>query len=211
VTAVVWLPDAPGTVRDLPVFGSVHPMRDVTRQVAFEGRWEADTRVRVAELFDSMAARWTADHDRPDKRAAIGDALERGGVAPGRTIELGSGSGIGTEELAARGHEVVALDLSLAMLREAPAEHGARVQGDSSALPFPSDAVDTVACVNMLLFPAEVDRILTDDGALVWVNTLAEETPIHLAPEDVVAALPGPWRAVAGRAGTGLWCVARRA
>jgi hypothetical protein len=64
--------------------------------------------------------------------------------------------------------------------------------------------------VNMLLFPAEIDRILAPGGALLWVNTLAEETPIHLPPEDVVAALPGTWTAVAGRAGTGLWCVARR-
>ena len=63
----------------------------------------------------------------------------------------------------------------------------------------------------MLLFPDEVDRVLAPDGPLIWVNTLAEETPIHLMPEEVVAALPGAWRAVAGRAGTGLWCVARRA
>ena len=63
----------------------------------------------------------------------------------------------------------------------------------------------------MLLFPAEVDRVLAPDGAVVWVNTFGEETPIHLAPDDVIAALPGRWTAVAGRAGTGLCGVARRA
>jgi ubiquinone/menaquinone biosynthesis C-methylase UbiE len=125
-------------------------------------------------------------------------------------VELGSGTGAGTVELAARGFDVVALDLSMGMLAHAPASAGVRVRGDSSQLPFRAGAVTTMVLVNMLLFPAEVDRVLASDGAIVWVNTLAEETPIHLPPEEVVAFLPGTWRAIAGRAGTGLWCVARR-
>ena len=36
------------------------------------------------------------------------------------------------------------------------------------------------------------------DGVVVWVNSSGGETPIHLPPEDVIEALPGP---VGGRAG----------
>ncbi len=209
--SVVWLDDAPGTERDQPVFGSVSPIRKVTRQVAFEGRWDAERRAKVADLFDSMAAGWTADHDSPQRRAAISDCLDRGGVRGGRVIELGSGSGLATGDLAARLGTVIALDLSREMLAHAPPDAGLKVQGDASRLPFSDDAADTLVLVNMLLFPAEADRVLAAGGTLVWVNTLAEETPIHLLPAEVLEALPGPWNAVAGRAGTGLWCVASRA
>lgn len=208
---VEWLPDAPGTQRDLPVFGSEHPMRAVTREIAAGGAWTAEHAARVAAMFDDLAPGWDEMRREPGRLAAIVDALERGGVAPGPVVELGSGTGAGTIELAARGFEVVALDLSMGMLGHAPAEAGARVRGDSSQLPFRDGSAATLVLVNMLLFPAEVDRVLAPGGALVWINTFAEETPIHLPPDDVVTFLPGSWRAVAGRAGTGLWCVARRA
>jgi len=58
--------------------------------------------------------------------------------------------------------------------------------------------------------PAEVDRVLTRCGALVWVNTGGEATPIHLTAEELLEALPGSWDAVASRAGTGTWAVAHR-
>lgn len=207
---VAWVPDAPGTDRDVPVFGSTHPMRELTRDLAFGGSWTPDRAAEVSGLFDSMASGWSESHAVPARMAAIVDVLERGGVDPGRIIELGSGTGLATALLTERGFDVIALDLSLQMLLHAPPDAGQRVRGDSSALPFPDDAAPAMLLVNMMLFPAEIDRILAPGGALLWVNTLAEETPIHLPAEDVVAALPGTWTAVAGRAGTGLWCVARR-
>ncbi len=207
---VAWLEDAPGAVRPSAPEGDEHPMRKVTKQVAFDGGWDEERRRKVAELFDSMAAEWTASHNSAERRASISDALDRGAVRGGRVVELGSGSGMGTEQLAARFDDVVALDLSLQMLLHAPPASGARVQGDSSTLPLRSDSADTLMLVNMLLFPAEINRVLSTDGQLVWVNTGAELTPIHLMPEEVVRALPGEWTAVAGRAGAGLWCVASR-
>ena len=207
---VEWLPDAPDTITDLPVFGSESPIRAVTRQVAFDGAWNAERRDKIASLFDSMAAEWSS-RNSPERRASIVDALERGDVGTGRVIELGSGSGMGTACLVDRfGSGVVALDLSAEMLKNAPAEVGLKVRGDSSNLPFPDRSADVLVLVNMLLFPAEVDRVLAGDGRLVWINTNAHETPIHLPAEDVVAALPGQWTAWAGRAGSGSWCVASR-
>ncbi len=95
------------------------------------------------------------------------------------------------------------------MLAHAP-DDSPRVRADSSRLPFADDVADVVLLINMLLFPAEVDRILRPGGRLVWVNTLGDQTPIHLPADDVIAALPGEWCGVASRAGIGTWAVVRR-
>lgn len=205
------LPPAPDAVDPPPFANGDHPMRKVTRQVAFDDAWDGERAAKVAALFDSMAATWTADHDAPERYASLGDAFARGDVPPGRCLELGSGTGLGTRLLASH-HDglIVALDIAADMLANAPAALGARVRGDAAALPIAAGSVDVVVLVNALLFPSEVDRVLAPDGAVVWVNTAAESTPIHLPPEDVVAALPGEWHGVAGRAGTGLWAVVRR-
>lgn len=207
--SVTWLPDAEGTVTDLPVFGSVSPMREVTETVAFDAAWDFSRREKVRELFDGMAAEWSS-RATPEREASILDALDRGGLAGDRVIELGSGTGLGTGHLIERFDDVVALDLSMAMLHHQP-DLAPRVQADASVLPFRDDAADLLVLVNMLLFPAEVDRVLRPGGGLLWINTLGHETPIHLSPEAVVDALPGSWTATAGRAGSGLWAAVQRA
>ena len=58
--------------------------------------------------------------------------------------------------------------------------------------------------MNCFLFPAEVDRVLAPDGVVVWVNSSGAETPIHLPPDDVVAALPGGGTGVQSTAGVGI-------
>ncbi len=206
--SVTWLPDAPGTVIDLEVFGSSSPMRKVTEQVAFDGAWDATRRDKVRELFDGMAAEWSSRFSI-ERAASITDALDRGGLCGTKIVELGAGSGLGTNEIAARATDVAALDLSMDMLRQ---QSGSTplVQGDASTLPLPDASVDTLVLVNMLLFPAEVDRVLGAAGRLLWINTNGHETPIYLSPEDVVAALPGSWAATAGRAGTGIWAAVDR-
>ena len=207
--SVTWLPDAEGTVTDLPVFGSVSPMREVTETVAFDAAWDFSRREKVRELFDGMAAEWSS-RATPGREASILDALDRGGLAGDRVIELGSGTGLGTGHLIERFDDVVALDLSMAMLHHQP-DLAPKVQADASVLPFRDDAADLLVLVNMLLFPAEVDRVLRPGGGLLWINTLGHETPIHLSPEAVVDALPGSWTATAGRAGSGLWASVQRA
>ena len=207
--SVAWLPDAEGTVTDLPVFGSVSPMREVTETVAFDAAWDFSRREKVRELFDGMAAEWSS-RATPEREASILDALDRGELAGDRVIELGSGTGLGTGHLIERFDVVVALDLSMAMLHHQP-DLAPKVQADASVLPFRDDAADLLVLVNMLLFPAEVDRVLRPGGGLLWINTLGHETPIHLSPEAVVDALPGSWTATAGRAGSGLWAAVQRA
>ncbi len=218
----------PGTIEHLPAIdieghapsqpnGADHPMRVMTRRAAgLEGRpWDLAARREVGALFDSLAPEW---HTRssPERTRVVLDALDRGevgGAAPGTgtALEIGSGIGAYSGLLGARLGRVLAVDLSMEMLRLAVDEPGLRIRADSCRLPVADGAVDAVVCINMLLFPDEVDRVLAPGGCLVWVNSSGESTPIHLLPEEVAAALPGTWTGVASRAGAGLWAVLRRA
>lgn len=213
----------PGTIDRLPDLaipghqpsrpdGADHPMRVMTRRAAGlqAPPWDAGARHEVATLFDGLAPEW---HTRtsPERARVVTDALDRGQVGPGATaLELGSGIGAYTATLGARFGAVVAMDLSLEMLRLAADGPGHRVLADAHRLPLTDASVDAVVLVNMLLFPDEVDRVLRPCGFVVWVNSSGEATPIHLMPEEVVDALPGPWTGTWARAGTGLWTVLRR-
>ncbi len=206
------LAPAPDATDPPPFADDDHPMRRVTREVAFGGTWDRERARKVAALFDSMAADWTRNHDAPERLAPLEDALARSDLPPGVVLELGSGSGLGTRVLRERrGGPIVAVDLAAEMLRAAPATYGWRVRADAAVLPLGDSAVAVVVLVNALLFPAEVDRVLSRAGKVVWVNTIGEQTPIHLPAADVAAALPGPWRGAHSRAGTGTWAVLERA
>ncbi len=187
-----------------------HPMRAVTQGAAFDpASWTPERKANVAELFDDLAAEW---HTRltAGRMASVDDALARGGVSGACALEVGSGTGFATPHIAATFDRVIALDLSLEMLRLAPAEVAPRVLGDASVLPLADNSVDAVVLVNALLFPAEMDRVLRPDGAVVWVNSIGTSTPIYLVAEDVVRALPGDWEGLASQRGPGTWTVARR-
>jgi SAM-dependent methyltransferase len=203
--------DHPSTVDPEPFAGPDHPIRRRTRAVADGQPWTIDNARRMAELFDSMAADWSTEHVDETKAAPVLDALERGDVPiDGDWLEIGSGTGAGTRLLAHVVGSLVATDLSAEMLRHAPRELAPRVRSDASSLPFPNGSFDAVLMINMLLFPHEVDRVLRPGGVIVWINTLGDQTPIHLPPDDVLAALPGDWDGRTARAGTGFWLTARR-
>ena len=205
------LVDHPSTVDPEPFAGPDNPILKRTRAVALGEPWTADNARRMAELFDSMAADWATRHVDDNKSAPILDALDRGEVpVDGDWLELGSGTGAGTRLLSGVVGSFVATDLSVEMLRHAPGELAPRVHADASMLPFPADSFDAVLMINMLLFPHEVDRVLRPDGAIVWVNSLGDQTPIHLPPDDVLAVLPGDWTGRTARADTGFWLTARR-
>jgi hypothetical protein len=193
-----------------------HPMRIATRRAAGlePGGWTPALRREVAEFFDTLSGEW---HTRtsPQRTAVVQDALERGlgrrdsplGVA----VEIGSGIGTYSSLLAQRFATVLAIDLSLAMLRLAPVGRAHRIQADGARLPVRNSRATAVVLINAFLFPAEVDRVLARDGAVVWVNSSGEQTPIFLSAEDLLWALPGRWTGTASQAGEGTWCVLRRA
>ncbi|MGQ0433072.1 MAG: class I SAM-dependent methyltransferase [Microthrixaceae bacterium] len=215
-----------GTLTELPSieipghepagFGSdEHPMRIMTRRAAglHPAGWDDDARAEVATFFDDLAPVW---HTRtsPQRDAVVADALARG--LPGGDlcgdvcVELGSGIGAYTPMLSTRWRRVLATEVAMEMLRLAPVEPGHRILADGAHLPIADGVAAAVVLVNCFLFPAEVDRVLAPDGVVVWVNSSGRDTPIHLPPPDVVAALPGRWEGVHSQAGIGIWAVLRR-
>lgn len=188
-----------------------HPMRRVTEAVVAEpASWTAERAAGVASVFDELAGGWDDRFGSGSHRVPLIDALDRGGVTGRRVVEVGSGTGLATQVLAERFGSVLAADLSIEMLRRAPADVGFRVRADGARLPLKDGWADVVVLVNAFLFPDEVARVLDGTGAVVWVNSIGDRTPIHLPADRVVAALPGAWDAVASAAGEGTWCVARR-
>jgi len=183
-------------------------MQRVTRQTAFEpDTWTPERAAKVAAMFDEMAPSWNERQRVFSRYEPLADALHRGAVGGGRCLEVGSGTGLVTATLAKQFDDVVSLDLSHEMLVRGT---GHRVEADAAALPVADASIDSAVLVNALLFPRELDRVLAADGTLVWVNTAGAETPIHLPPEDVGAAMPGDWTGVAADAAFGLWAVMRR-
>lgn len=190
--------------------GPDHPMRRVTREIAFEtDRWTPERAKKVTALFDGLAPDWHERH-APERVAPLADALARGDISARSCVELGAGTGAGTAILARRFERVTAFDLSREMLSRLASNLGSRCRADAQSLPLRTATVEVLVLMNMLLFPKEAARVLAPGGTLVWVNSLGEQTPIHLSPEEVARALPGQWSGKTARAGLGLWCVLQR-
>lgn len=208
--SLITLPDHPDA-RDADAFaGPDHPMRVLTRATAFGEPWSSADATRMQDVFDGLAEGWSEDHVDPVKAAPVEDALARGNLPlDGRWLEVGSGTGAGARIVADRVGTLVCTDLAAQMLANAP-DLAPRVRSDASMLPFPDRTFDAVMLINMLLFPHEVDRVLRVDGSVLWVNTMGDQTPIHLPPHAVLRALPGEWTGRSARAGTGTWLVAQR-
>src|SRR4051812_24676765 len=115
--------------------GPEHPMRAATRRAAgldADG-WTGDLRDDVRRFFDDLAGEWDTRMS-PQRTAVVQDALNRG-LEPIQpvgevAIEIGSGTGAYSALLAERFNTVLAVDLSLAMLRQAPRGPAHRIQAD---------------------------------------------------------------------------------
>lgn len=188
-----------------------HPMRKVTHQVAFDrGGWTSERAAKVVKLFDEMAQTWK-DKDFDSRSMPLLDALKRGGIVPGGVgIELGCGTGAYSSLLSNQFDSLLCIDISFEMLVRSTSDKGFRVRGDGAMLPVAPGSVDGLFCVNTLLFPDEVDRILTRGGYLVWVSTSGNQTPIYLSPADVSTALGSAFAGVSSESGPGTWSVFRR-
>ena len=199
-----------GQVKDGSV-NAEHPMRKVTQQVAFESSgWNSERAAKVVKLFDEMAETWK-DKDFDSRALPVMDALERGGIVPGGLgVELGCGTGAYSTLLSKYFDSLLCIDISFEMLVRSSSSDGFRVRGDGSNLPLASGSVHGLFCINTLLFPKEVDRILSSDGYLLWVSTSGNQTPIYLSPADVLAALGSQFAGISSEAGPGTWSVFRR-
>lgn len=197
--------------KPLPPGDTAEVFRSFARDLAAGRRaWTVETARFIAEQFDHLAAGWDATQ-ATGRDDPLRDALARGGPIPsGPCLELGSGTGLFSEVLRAAFTTVISIDLSEQMLHQAAGRSPARVRADASALPIADTSVSAVAAIDMLLFPDEIDRALTRDGVLLWINQLGQDGPLYLPAQEVAAALPGRWEGVEAAAGWGSWAVLRR-
>ncbi len=159
--------ELPGTIAPAPGdappgLAADHPMRAVTRAVAFDPNgWSPEVRAQVAELFDSLADEWST-RDVAGREAPVVDAFDRGLAAapPARRrvgLDIGAGNGLHTRHLAPHLPVLASIDLSLEMLLRAPAEPAGRVQADASVVHGRTAALER-AVTNLLDNAAKFDQ-----------------------------------------------------
>jgi ubiquinone/menaquinone biosynthesis C-methylase UbiE len=145
----------------------------------------------MRKQFDVIAAEWDTMRD-PDHLAPYERALQAVDPAPGRALDLGTGTGQGAFTIARRfaGTEVIGADLSERMLAEArsktPPDLGSRIRferADASALPYADGSFELVAHANMIPFFDELARVLAPGGHALFAFSVGAETPIYVPPE----------------------------
>ncbi|MBP8180275.1 MAG: methyltransferase domain-containing protein [Acidimicrobiia bacterium] len=194
--------------------GVNHPMRHITESIVQERAWGAERRDEVASFFDDLATDWSQARSHQDRAAVLDDIFDRAvewiPQQDGLALDLGVGSGMFTATLADRWGGVLAADISAGMLAEIPPGIASVMRADASQLPLPDASTRLILLANMFLFPEEMDRVLSRDGIIIWLNSRGTNTPIHLTTQAVLDALPGDWSAIESRNGTATWAVCRR-
>lgn len=147
-----------------------------------------DSEPRVASHYDDVAGVWDWIVDQPTRRRLLWPAIDDllPDVAGLRVLDAGCGSGVYDAELADRGADVIGVDVSEAMVREARERvpDATFRQGDlTDGLAFLDDgSVDVVLCQHVFShLPdvaeplAEFARVLADGGSLV----VSTHHPLH--------------------------------
>jgi len=173
-----------------------------------------DPEARIADHYDDLAEHWAEIVDAPERTEALWPTLDR--MLPdldgARVLDAGCGAGVYAEVLDERGADVVGVDVSDEMLREARARvpDATFVEADlSQSLDVLEPAsVDVVLCQHVfshlpdLTTPlAEFARVLVDGGHLVvsthnpvrdYVVVRDGEYPTSDAQADLEADLQTP-------------------
>ena len=160
----------------------------------------------VADGYDGWAVTYDGEDNgcfpmRDDVLTPMLDAL-----TPGRVLDAACGTGAVAQQLVARGHDVVGIDISLAMLaraREAVPD-ATFLTGDITSLPLPDRDVDHVVCSLALTHPsdlrpffAETARVMRPGGHLLLLDTRGHFTGstryplIQQAPDGRVGYIHG--------------------
>lgn len=191
--------------------------RSARRGGALAGNLECVLWDQYARSYDNLAK-----HFRPyrDLVSEVCDHLDDPGQRSLRILDAGCGTGNYSWELARRGHRVVGVDASLAMLTRAEAkrigvsEYPTFVQHDLNLpLPFADHSFDA-AIMTMVLYALpeprvllhELRRVVVDNGLLAVV-TMRKPADIWGSLAEVYRkdGLPAAARTVRWLAGVGVW------
>lgn len=129
----------------------------------------------IADRYDFITVALSYGQDRRWKRRLVDLASPRRGV---RALDLATGTGDIAFALAARGADVVALDVTLRMIELAVAKRDGRspdrrafpvsfLVGDMLALPFPSASFDVVTTGYGLRNVPDLDRAIDEIGRVL--------------------------------------------
>lgn len=101
--------------------------------------------------------------------APLRDALLSMREHPGDLLDIGCGEGYYTAALGARAASVVGLDIAKPAVRLAARRHPGItwIVGSGARLPIADASVDTVCTLFTPLHPAEIARVMRDDGELI--------------------------------------------
>jgi SAM-dependent methyltransferase len=120
-------------------------------------------------------AEWYDNWNKPHAERTAPDLLDLLGAGGGLCLDLGCGSGLYFDVLAASGRTVVGLDCSADQLRIAQGRSRQIVRGDAAALPFADGTFPTVVTVwistdveDFAAVLGECARVLTAGGLLVF-------------------------------------------
>jgi ubiquinone/menaquinone biosynthesis C-methylase UbiE len=150
-------------------------------------RWQFD---RIAPVWDEMRS--------GEAFAPLEAALDSLETAPGRVLDLGTGTGRAAFLLARHypEAEVVGVDIAPAMLAEArrltPPELAGRVrfeEADAERLLYRDASFDLVSLANMIPFFPELARVTAPGGAVVFSFSGGAGTPIYVPPGVLRAEL----------------------
>jgi ubiquinone/menaquinone biosynthesis C-methylase UbiE len=133
----------------------------------------------TAPRYDGHAAwydEWNKPHaerNAPEVRELLGDG------ATGPCLDLGCGSGLYFDVLAASGQVVVGLDRSADQLRIAQRRSRLIVQGDAAALPFRDGTFATVAAVFISTDVDDFARVLTEAARVLMPDGTVAFYGVH--------------------------------
>lgn len=165
---------------------------------------------RVREFFEDDSNRYwrerylTPSGEQLSYVTRKGLTLDMIGRGPGRLLDIGSGPGILTRELVARGFRIYSVDLAFSMLtraREMVHQPETRfIQGDLTRLPFRDAAFERVICVGVLAYLpepatglAELARVMRPGGVAVLQtsNRYSPTATFHSIAKPVYRRLVG--------------------
>ena len=142
----------------------------------------------VRRAFDRIAPQWEGIR-MEDSFAPFEAGLDRVSAPIQRALDSGTGTGAGARVLRQRypDAEVVATDVSTAMLAEAR-KHASEitfVEADAARLPFDDSTFDLVTHANMIPFVDEAARVLRPGGWTLFAFSSGPDTPIWVKPETL--------------------------
>jgi ubiquinone/menaquinone biosynthesis C-methylase UbiE len=146
----------------------------------------------LTRTFDRLAPEWDATRVSRERLAPLVAALESLPDAPGRALDVGTGTGAVARLLAELWPtaEVVGVDISAGMIAEARRLGGERYEvSDASRLPFDDASFDLVTLNNAIPFFDELDRIIRPGGLVAIAFSMGPRTPIWVPLQTVQAHL----------------------